>query len=210
MPERKHMSYRRGKSFQQDRLWLPDAAVTRWLFLPFSPGAAGPNRDTFAPKYRHFVAPLLHSLKHFTTRPDVSALPIAAAPPSAVRCILQQNSSVRILEWSWQLNIPLCFRVNVDAATVKHRTYLFFFFLLRPVLISMVVLPGLQMHLRACLLPSTTRIFQDKIHFWNQGKSWASVMQIQVDGSAASVWFWFDDLTGNFKVFTVHIEGSIF
>lgn len=63
-------------------------------FPPLSWRAAGPNRDTFAPKYHHFVAPLLHSLKPFTTWPDASAPPVSAAPPSAVRCILQQNSSV--------------------------------------------------------------------------------------------------------------------
>lgn len=42
--------------------------------------------------------------------------------------------------------------VNVDAATVKHGTkFLSFFFFLRVVLVSMVVYPGLQMHLLACL-----------------------------------------------------------
>lgn len=57
-------------------------------------------------------------------------------------------------EWSWQLKIPLGCIVNLDAATVKHRTKFFsslFFFFLRVVVVSHGRVPGLQLHLLACL-----------------------------------------------------------
>lgn len=111
-----------------------------FLLFPWSCWA----RDTFAPKYHHFVAPLLHSLKHFTTQPDASELPVSAAAPSAVRMYPAAKQfcedQPRNLEWSWQLNIPLGFKVML----LQWNTgLLIFFLLLRAVLVSMVVLPGL-------------------------------------------------------------------
>lgn len=67
--EKAHISSRRVR-IKQDCMWLPDAAVCRWLFPLFLQKCS----DPFALKYHHFVAPLLHSLPllPFTTKPDAS------------------------------------------------------------------------------------------------------------------------------------------
>lgn len=41
---------------------------------------------------------------------------------------------------------------------------------------------------------------------WSRWKSWACAMQIWVDGSAETVWLWFDDLVDRFEVIAVHME----
>lgn len=124
-------------------------------FPPFSQRAAGPTRNTFAPKYHNFVVPLLHSLKPFTIEPDVSAVPVLCCNtfscqmhPAAKQLCEDQP---RNLEWSWQLNTPLGCKVNMIAATVKHGQGSYLFFLLRAGVVSMVVFPALQMHLLAQL-----------------------------------------------------------
>lgn len=75
MPERKHMCSRRRHMFsRRGRVFSRMGCDCQMLQSPYGfsslfPGscwARFANRDTFAPKYHHFVAPLLHSLQLFT------------------------------------------------------------------------------------------------------------------------------------------------
>lgn len=98
MPERKHTSPEEGRVFSRigcdcQMLQSPDG------FSSLFPGRCWAEQGYICP-YHHFVAPLLHSLKHFTTglKPQHC---LSLAPLSAVRCILQQNSSVRISQGTW-------------------------------------------------------------------------------------------------------------
>lgn len=129
-------------------------------FFLFSWKAAGTNSDPFAPKYHHFVSPLLHSLMPFTTRPDASQHSLPLLDSACMHLSVKQlyKDQLRTTEWSCQLNTPLGCIVNLDAATVKHRTRFFWFFWLvfffsfrKNVVVCMVMLPALQMHLLVCL-----------------------------------------------------------
>lgn len=155
MLERRQVSSKRGESHRIgcDCQMLQSADG----FFLFSWRAAGTNSDPFAPKYHHFVSsPLLHSLMPFTTRLDASQHSLPLLDSSRMHLSVKQlyKDQLRTMEWSCQLNTPLGYIVNLDAATVKHRTRflvfcLFFFFSFRKKCCCSI--HALQMHLLVCL-----------------------------------------------------------
>lgn len=80
-------------------------------FLPFSWRGAGPNRDTFIPKYCLFVAPLLHSLKPF--HHAAWCLSTTCLCCTTFSCQMHSwakqlcEDQLRSLEWSWQYTLEL-------------------------------------------------------------------------------------------------------
>lgn len=156
MLEKRHMSSRRGKSFQQDGLWLPDAAVTRWLFLPVPGELLG---QTGIQLLLSIIILELHccTLKAFhneawclsTACLCCTTLSCHMHPAAKQLCGDQPSS----LEWSWLLNklwaawfIWMLLQWNTGKSF-----FVFFGFFLRAVVVSVVVVPGLHMHHLACL-----------------------------------------------------------